>query len=74
MTKAEINEELTRLHGQLAHAPRLCQLHQQAAAHFVNDEGAVRFHLTHAWVYALVAGDEAETAQLETRLQALGGL
>lgn len=74
MHEADLNEELTRLHGQLEHAPRLCELHQAAAIHFAQDEGAMRFHLTHAWVYALVAGDDERVVALEARLQSMGGL
>lgn len=72
--QAALNVELTQLHGQLAHAPRLSELHQEAATLFATDPGAARFHLTHAWVYALVAGDDALVASLEDQLRVMGGL
>ncbi len=54
-------------------ASALCALHVQAAG-LMNDPAARRFHLTHAWVYALVAGDEAQITTLERDLRALHGL
>ncbi|MGB0504575.1 MAG: hypothetical protein ACPGGK_00135 [Pikeienuella sp.] len=69
-----LNEELTRLHGQQEHAARLSELHRMAAEHFEGDPGARRFHLTHAWVYALVVGDEIGADQLGTELESIGGL
>jgi hypothetical protein len=72
--KAALNGELTRLHGQLEHAPRLSVLHEEAAVVLAGDRDASRFHLTHAWVYALVAGDDVRTDELEARLRELGGL
>lgn len=72
--KAALDEELTRLHGQLDHAARLSGLHEDAAVIFDDDMRAERFHLTHAWVYALVDGDEARVATLEARLIELNGL
>jgi len=51
----------------------LSALHEQAAA-LMTDPTARRFHLTHAWVHALVAGDEARIATLEHQLRALDGL
>lgn len=72
--EAALDEELTRLHGQLDHAARLSDLHQDAAVVFDNDMRAERFHLTHAWVYALVDGDDARVGELEARLMELGGL
>lgn len=69
---ARIDAELRRLHGR--HEPaRLSALHR-AAAEMVADTSARRFHLTHAWVFALVDGDEAAAAGLEAELRALGGL
>ena len=70
MDAEQINAELTRLHGG-PEAARLSELHIMACQ-LKNDAGWRRFHLTHAWVYALVAGhDETELA---AELQALGGL
>ena len=71
---ALLDRELTRLHGDLDHAARLSALHEQAATHFAADPGARRFLLTHAWVYALVDGDEPRVAALEAELRVLGGL
>ena len=70
MDAEHINAELTRLHGG-PEAARLSELHIMAAQ--LNTEaGWRRFHLTHAWVYALVAGHD-ET-KLAAELRALGGL
>ncbi len=41
---------------------------------FAETEEERRFHLTHAWVYALVDGDDARVGPLETRLREVGGL
>ncbi|QIE57850.1 hypothetical protein G5B40_10930 [Pikeienuella piscinae] len=65
---------MTRLHGDTSAAARLSTLHMKAAAVFSDDPGARRFQLTHAWVFALVAGDDARVEELERRLRALGGL
>lgn len=69
-----LDRELTRLHGRTECAGRLSELHERAAAHFTGDPGARRFQLTHAWVYALVEGDEARAGRLAASLRALGGL
>lgn len=52
---------------------RLMVLHQAASA-ALDAPAAQRFHLTHAWVYALVCGDDAEVAHLERELQRRGGV
>ena len=52
---------------------RLSDLHARAAER-QTDPAARRFHLTHAWVHALVTGDAARTAPLEAALRDLGGL
>ncbi|MEM8872569.1 MAG: hypothetical protein AAGE38_19370 [Pseudomonadota bacterium] len=44
------------------------------AADLMTLSQARRFHLTHAWVYALEAGDETTIEALERELRALGGL
>jgi predicted NAD/FAD-dependent oxidoreductase len=72
--EAALDEELTRLHADTDHAARLTVLHEAAADLFSDDPGARRFQLTHAWVFALVDGDEARVATLEQQLRALGGL
>ena len=46
----------------------------EAAAALQADPAARRFHLTRAWVHALVAGDDAATTRLEAALRASGGL
>jgi hypothetical protein len=69
--RAALDAELRALHGAGSPA-RLSTLHERAAE--FGDAGTARFHLTHAWVFALVAGDAARIAALETRLRAAGGL
>lgn len=73
LTPAQIDARLKHLHGQLEAAAELSDLHEQAAQ-LTNVSGDHRFHITHAWVFALVAGDDARIALLEARLRALGGL
>ena len=53
--------------------PLLSRLHEEAAA-IMDNRPEARFHLTHAWVYALVDGDGERVAKLEARLRAMGGL
>lgn len=67
-----LDAELRRLHGG-PDAAALTRLHESAAA-AMSDPAAARFHLTHAWVYALVCGDDAQIAALESQLIAAGGL
>ena len=69
-----LDAELTRLHNDVAHAKRLSELHEEAAALFAGDAAARRFQLTHAWVFAMVDGDEARAARLEEELRTMGGL
>ncbi|MEL6582923.1 MAG: hypothetical protein AAFQ36_03750 [Pseudomonadota bacterium] len=69
---AEIDTSLKRLHGS-HNARQLSGLHEEAAS-MMADADAQRFHLTHAWVYALVEGREDRIAALETRLQNADGL
>lgn len=52
---------------------RLAKLHEEAAA-LLSTAEEQRFHLTHAWVYALVSGNTAQSNALEKRLTSLGGL
>jgi hypothetical protein len=40
----------------------------------LSEPGARRFHLTHAWVFALEAGHARAVDGLEAELRALGGL
>ena len=62
-----------RAHHAGGDAAALSALHCQAAA-LMTDPAARRFHLTHAWIYALVAGDAARITTLERQLRALNGL
>lgn len=72
--RAELDAALTRLHGRHEHAAELAALHDEAAADFAETAAERRFHLTHAWVYALVIGDDARISALEAELRRLGGL
>ena len=72
--QVEVDEALTRLHGRQEHAAELSALHEEAAADFATTAEERRFHLTHAWVYALVLGDDDRSAALETELRRIGGL
>jgi len=67
-----LDAELTRLHGGPDSA-QLCAMHMKAVD-LKNDLGWQRFHLTHAWIYALVEGDHKTEADLANTLRALGGL
>ncbi len=69
---ARLDAALRALHGS-GRAAELSALHEAAAA-LVAAPGAGRFHLTHAWVFALEAGDAAAVARLEAELARLGGL
>lgn len=71
--RAALDAELTRLHNDVAHAKRLSALHEEAAGLMTNPAER-RFQLTHAWVFAMVDGDEARAARLESELKSLGGL
>ena len=72
--RAEVDAALTRLHGRQEHVAELSALYEEAATDFAATSEERRFHLTHAWVYALVTGDDKRTAQLEEALRRLGGL
>jgi hypothetical protein len=69
---ARLDRLLRALHGAPRPA-RLSALHRVAAA-TLPDPAARRFHLTHAWIFALEAGDDPLTEALETDLRAVGGL
>jgi hypothetical protein len=64
---AALDDALTTLHGS-AHAAHLCALHRVAADYWSTDPDRVAFHLTHAWIYALEAGDEGAEAELHDLL------
>ncbi len=72
--RKQVDAELTRLHGRQEHAADLSALHEEAAADFAATQNERRFHLTHAWVYALVDGDDARVDILQAELIAIGGL
>lgn len=72
--RREIDADLTRLHGRQDCALELSALHEEAAADFAETVDERRFHLTHAWVYALVDGDDVRVASLERLLKKAGGL
>ncbi|RED13189.1 hypothetical protein [Pontivivens insulae] len=69
---AQIDAELHALHGG-PDAARLSALHEEALPHMPTMQEQ-RFQLTHAWIYALVHGDEARICKLEQQLTDLGGL
>ncbi|MGM0585929.1 MAG: hypothetical protein ACQEUZ_14890 [Pseudomonadota bacterium] len=64
-----LDARLRALHG-TGRAGELSRLHARAAGLLGTPE-ARRFHLTHAWVFALEAGEDA--AALEAALRAAGG-
>lgn len=72
--RRKLDADLTRLHGRQDCAKQLSALHEEAATDFATTNEERRFHLTHAWVYALVDGDDARIAGLETELRDAGGL
>lgn len=72
MKRADLDAELTALHNDVAHARRLSALHEEAAG-LAGDPAERRFQLTHAWVFALVDGDDDRAARLEAELKKIGG-
>ncbi len=63
---AALDEALMALHGS-GEPSELCALHQLAAQFWGDDTAQAAFHRTHAYIYALEAGDrEAEAALFET--------
>lgn len=70
---AALDAELVRLHGRGPPA-RLAALHRAAAEALAGDALGHRFHLTHAYVHALEAGDWAGAEELAGRLRAVGAL
>jgi hypothetical protein len=69
---ADIDADLKRLHGTGSSA-ELSRLHQDAAGR-LSDPRAIRFHLTHAWVFAMEAGDSARAERLAAELRRMGGI
>ena len=70
---ARLDAALIALHRS-GDAAGLADLHERTAAALAADPGARRFQLTHAWVFALEAGDEARVRRLEAALRRVGGL
>lgn len=66
-----LDRALIALHGS-GRAAELSRLHAEAVE-MMESVAEQRFHLTHAWVFALEAGIEEEKA-LRRRLKDLGGL
>jgi hypothetical protein len=67
---AALDARLRALHG-TGRPGELSRLHAQAAE-LLREPAARRFHLTHAWVFALEAGEDA--GPLEDALRRAGGL
>ena len=68
---AAVDADLIRLHGSREIAKLSC-LHEKAAA-LLDDAGARRFHLTHAWVYALECGDKDRANRLARVILSVNG-
>ena len=66
-----LNAALTHLH-ESDEARELCALHLLAVRYWQDDAAQVAFHRTHAYVYALEAGDEIATRDLHAALEAEG--
>ncbi len=62
-----LDRALMALHGS-GEARELCALHRLAERYWKNDPAQVAFHRTHAYVYALEAGDRAAEAALRNAL------
>jgi len=61
--RGPLDDALRALHGS-GRASELCALHRLAAAFWDDDPAQVAFHRTHAYVYALEAGDGQAEAEL----------
>jgi hypothetical protein len=72
LCEAEVDAALKRLHGTGA-ASELSRLHEEAARR-LNDARAIRFHLTHAWVFAMEGGEQSRADALAETLREAGGL
>ena len=66
-----LDAALTARHASGA-ARELCALHRLAARFWEGDADRAAFHLTHAYVHALEAGDDAATRTLHAALAAMG--
>jgi hypothetical protein len=68
---AALDSALMTLHGS-GEAGELCALHRVAAAYWGDDAAQAAFHRTHAYIYALEAGDAQAEAALFDQLAAEG--
>ncbi len=62
-SKTPLDHALRALHGS-GEARTLCALHRLAAQYWDTEPAQAAFHLTHAYVYALEAGDTHAEADL----------
>lgn len=69
--RGPLDRALRDLHGS-GRAGDLCALHRLAAEYWADDAEKVAFHRTHAYVYALEAGDARAEATLFAALAAEG--
>ncbi len=70
-TRDALHSALTTLH-ESGDARELCALHRLAATYWQDDTERAAFHRTHAYIYALEAGDDAATRDLYAVLEAQG--
>ncbi len=66
-----LDKALTHLHGS-GETRELCALHQLALRYWQDDAEQTAFHCTHAYIYALEAGDEVTTRALHAALAEQG--
>ena len=69
----QLDNALLELHKS-GKVKELSTLHQEAAELLDGDDFAVRFHLTHAYIFALEAGAWEDVTKIEPELVRLGGL
>lgn len=69
--RGPLDQALRDLHGS-GRVDELCALHRLAAEYWRDDPEQVAFHQTHAYVYALEAGDGAAEAALYEALARQG--
>lgn len=67
---ATLDAELIRLHG-TREVAKLSRAHERAAK-LLTEPGTRRFHLTHAWVHALEAGEEDRATELARAILNVG--
>lgn len=71
--RAPLDRALRALHGS-GRSRELCALHRLAARYWAADPAQAAFHRTHAYVYALEAGDARAEADMAAALRAEGRL